>query len=310
MRSLIFVILLFSGSSALAQQRFLHTSAADSSASLRGFTPLRLAVLPEGETWPGASFSGRGLFGLHAYAVSGTGPSSDRANEAVAFGWNPLGRLLTSQPGFWWQYEWSYGQDGLPLFELNLDLLDSIARSPRRAVSYKLNRNTGTGLSADFAFNTVTFVDGSSSAGDALEGAWLYISPGADRLRTNLRTEFRKLVQHSVHSHSSHDALLRLPLERGTMFSARLFDSTTVTADSTAILLNSMEAGCTYTVKLRNDRSRSIRLTWEANLARKLHWDIREGAVHDIAAGETMIINIVTDAERNAFASVHGRFRE
>ncbi|MCZ7558214.1 MAG: hypothetical protein M5R41_17570 [Bacteroidia bacterium] len=310
MRTLIFVCILFSATSLRAQQRFLNASAADSSASLRGFTPLRLSVLPERESWPGASFSGRGLFGLHAYAVSGAGPTRDRANEAVALGWNPLGRLLPSQPGFWWQYEWSYGQDGLPLFELNLDLLDSISLSPRRAVSYKLNRNTGTGLSADFSFNTVTFVDGSSNAGDALDGAWLYIAPGADRFRANLRTEFRKLVQHTVHSHSSHDALLRLPLERGAMFSARLFDSTTVTADSTTILLNSMEAGCTYTVKLRNDRRRSTKLAWEANFARKLHWDMHEGTVHSIAPGETLIVIIVTDADRNAYASVHGRFRE
>jgi hypothetical protein len=310
MRYIIFALALFLSGSAIAQQRFLNTSAADSSSSLRGFTPLRLSVLPLRDAWTGASFSGRGLFGLHGYAVNGTGPTSDRANEAVAFGWNPLGRLQPSQPGYWWQYEWSYGQEGLPLFELNLDLLDSISLSPRRAISYKINRNTGTGLSADFAFNTITFADGSSNAGNALDGAWLYISPGADRLRNNLRTEFRKLVQHTVQSHASHDALLRLPLERGTMFTARLFDSTAVTSDSTTILLNSMEAGCTYTIRLRNDRNARTKLVWEANFARRLHWDLRDAAVQSIDPGETLIIIIVTDADRNAYASLHGRFRE
>jgi hypothetical protein len=310
MRYIFFAIILFLVDPCVAQQRFLNASSADSASSLRGFTPIRLSVLPEGDSWPGASFSGRGLFGLHAYAVSGTGPTSDRANEAVAFGWNPLGRLQPSQPGYWWQYEWSYGQEGLPLFELNLDLLDSISLSPRRALSYKINRNTGTGLSADFAFNTVTFSDGSSSAGDALDGAWLYISPGADRLRTNLRTEFRKLVQHTVHAHASYSARMTLPLERGTMYSARLFDSTAASTDSTTILLNSMEYGCTYTIKLRNDRTARTNLAWEANFGRRLYWDTRDGVVESIAPGETLIVIIQTDAERNAYASLHGRFRE
>ncbi len=310
MRAMLLLPFLLSTTVAIAQDEALRFSPADSLESVHGWTPLRFSTLPDEANWPRAGASGRGVFGLHTYAVPGSGPTRDRANEAVVIGWNPMGRLLPLQPGFWWQYEWGYNQDDAPLFELNLDVRDSTFLGIQRRISYKMNRNTGTGISADFAFNFISFSDGGPSAGGTLEGGWLQIAAGADRLRSNLRTEFRKIVQYTVHKHIGDGTTLRLPLERGVMYSARLIDSTTARSDSTHIILNSMESGTIYTVKLRNERPRPVRLTWSCTLGRNVFWDARDDAPTTIDRGETLVFTIVMDEERHAFAKVYGTFRE
>jgi hypothetical protein len=309
-RSLTTLFLLLCGYNLVAQPTPLHFQPSGQSQSLAGWSPLQLFPLPKNRHWQGAGLTDRAVFALHAYAVPGAGPTADRANEAVLLGWNPLGRLSPLQPGYWWQYEWSYGQNGLPLFELNLDVRDSISLGLRRSISYKMNRNTGTGLSADFAFNSVSFTAGNTNAGNTPEDAWLLVLPGHDRFRSNLRTEFRKIVQHTVHTLSSNTTTLRLPLERGIMFSARLDSDGGASADSTHVILNSMESGTMYSITLRNDRPTTVRLSWGTTLARSLLWDRRYHTPKMIESGETIVLVIIIDEARNAYARVHGIFRE
>jgi hypothetical protein len=224
-----------------------------------------------------------------------------------------MGALQPDQPGFWWQYEWGYGQESGPLFELNLDVRDSASLGNdgfARRISYKMERKSGKGVSADFAFDNVTFVSGERSAGDKLFGDFLQIAPRSNRMRVELRAEFRKLVQHSYIAHSTADARLFLPMERGTMFSARLIPLYGAVSDSTQIQLNDMQPGVTFTVKIRNQREYPVRLEWKPLTGRQLYWDTTRPVPDTIAAGETLVVRIITDEGIHAFGSVHGRFRE
>ena len=285
----------------------------DTTEGYTGYTALRLFPLPPGKGGPGAADDARGVFGLHAYSVPFRGPTEDRANEAVTFGWNPMGRLQPDQPGFWWQYEWGYGLMRVPMFELNLDVRDSASvdgEGYKRRISYKMERKTGRGISADFSFDNTTFVSGSRSAGDKLLNRYVQIAPGSDRFRVNLRADFRKLVQHAVISHSTADARLFLPLERGTMFSARLIPLYGAVSDSTQIQLNDMQAGVQFVIKIRNEREYAVRLYWKPLTGRQLYWDTGRPAPDSIGAGETLVVRIITDEGTHAFGSVHGRFLE
>lgn len=285
----------------------------DTTEAYAGYTALRLFPLPRGQAAPGAADKARGVFGLHAYAVPFRGPTEDRANEAVTIGWNPMGMLQPDQPGFWWQYEWGYGVARVPLFELNLDVRDSTSigdEAYKRRISYKIERKTGRGVSADYSFDNTTFVSGARSAGDKLLNRYVQIAPGSDRFRVNLRADFRKLVQHAVISHSTADARLFLPLERGTMFSARLIPLYGAISDSTQIQLNDMQAGVQFVIKIRNEREYPVRLDWKPLTGRQLYWDTGRPAPDSIDAGETLVVRIITDEGIHAFGSVHGRFRE
>lgn len=296
-----------------AQQRPLSFQPVDTVGAYHGYTPLRLFPIPSDQAWPGAANSGRGIFALHSYAVPYWGPTSERANEAVLIGWNPMGRLQAEQPGFWWQYEWGYGQKSGALFELNLDVRDSVSLGDKkglRRISYKMQRRTGTGISADFAFHNISFVQGTHSAGDRLRGNYLQISTRANRMRANINTEFKKLVQYAVLSHSTADAKLHLPAERGTQFSARLIPLFGAVSDSTNVVLNDMKPGTHYTVKIRNEREYDVHLTWEANTGRSLYWDHTRPSPARIARGETLIVRILMDEDLHAFGAVHGRYIE
>jgi|GEM_PF-2782264 len=319
MKSVLSVLLLITPvlcmplSTADAQDSPLHFHPIDTTEGYDGFTALRLFPLPPGQSGPGAADDARGVFGLHAYAVPFRGPTEDRANEAVTFGWNPMGRLQPDQPGFWWQYEWGYGKMRVPMFELNLDVRDSASvdgEGYRRRISYKMERGTGRGVSADFSFDNTTFVSGRRSAGDKLLDRYVQIATGSDRFRVNLRADFRKLVQHAVISHSTADARLFLPLERGTMFSARLIPLYGAISDSTQIQLNDMQAGVQFVIKIRNEREYPVRLDWKPLTGRRLYWDTTRAAPDSIDAGETLVVRIITDEGTHAFGSVHGRFRE
>jgi hypothetical protein len=296
-----------------AQQKPMTFAASDSSDALGGFTPLRLFPLPPGVAWPGAGLSDRGVFAIHAWAVPKTGPTEDRANEAVLMGWNPMGRLQPGQPGYWWQYEWSYGQKGTPLFELNLDVRDSAMLGDRpglRRISYKINRKTGIGVSADFSFQNVSFVEGNVSAGDKLPENYLQINTRSDRLRANLRADFRKIVQQAVLLSSSADNRLFIPCERGNIFNTRLIPIFGAVSDSTDIILNAMEMGARYTIKIRNEREYPVRLTWQATHGRRLYWDAQRPLPDELEVGTTLIVDILVDETYHAFGSVHGVFRE
>ncbi len=296
-----------------AQDDPLTFESPDTTAALQGFTPLRLFAIPRSDEWPGAGKSGRGIFAIHAWAVPKTGPTQDRANEAVLIGWNPMGRLQPDQPGYWWQYEWSYGQTGTALFELNLDVRDSMQLGNRpglRRISYKINRKSGQGISADFAFQNVSFVEGSTSAGDKLPENYLQINTRSNRLRANLRADFRKLVQQAVFTSSSADAKLFLPCERGNIFNARLIPLYGAVSDSTEVVLNAMEMGAKYTVKIRNEREYDVRLTWDATHGRRLYWDAQRALPEKVERGMTLIVEIFVDDTYNAFGSVLGMFRE
>ena len=314
MRSLLFfALVVFSHQVLIAQDTPLSFAPRDTIGGYQGFTALRLAPLPEDGEWPGAGCSGRGLFALHSYAVPYWGPTRDRANEAVLLGWNPMGRLQPEQPGFWWQYEWGYGQKSGPLFELTLDVRDSSTlggKSGLRRISYKMERESGEGVSADFAFDNISFVRGSQSAGDRLRGNYLQVSPRANRMRVALNMEVKNLLTYSVLSHSTADATLYLPLERGNQFRARLIPLYGAISDSTHVILNSMEPGAHFTIHIRNERGYAVALSWEAKQARKLYWDLSRPAPDRIDAGETLIVRIIMDGELHAFGSVHGRFRE
>lgn len=296
-----------------AQQKPLTFAPPDTTAALAGYTALRLFPLPPKIAWPGAGMSGRGEFSIHAWAVPNTGPTTDRANEAVLIGWNPMGRLQPDQPGYWWQYEWSYGQTGTPLFELNLDVRDSAmlgARPGLRRISYKINRKTGAGISADFAFQNVSFVEGSTSAGDKLPENYLQINTRSNRMRANLRAEFRKLLQQAVLANSTADNRLFLPCERGNIFDARLIPLYGAVADSTDIMLNAMEMGARYTLKIRNEREYTVRLTWNATHGRRLYWDAQRAVPEKLESGATLIVEILVDENYHAFGTMHGVFRE
>ena len=301
------------GRSVRAQDAPLLFAPADSTAALRGFTPLRLFALPPGVAWPGAGVSGRGQFAMHAWAVPKTGPTEDRANEAVLIGWNPMGRLQPEQPGYWWQYEWSYNQTGTPLFELNLDVRDSALLGNRpglRRISYKINRKSGVGISADFAFQNVSFVEGNTSAGDKLPENYLQINTRSNRMRANLRAEFQKLVQQAVLASSTTDAQMFLPLERANNFHVRLIPLFGAVSDSTAIILNGMEAGARYTVKIRNERDNAVRLTWQPTLGRRLYWDTQRPVPARLDSRATLLVDIFVDDNHRAFARVHGVYQE
>lgn len=285
----------------------------DTSAALQGYTPLRLFPLPPDVEWPGAGFTDRGLFAIHAWAVPKTGPTEDRANEAVLIGYNPMGRLAPMQPGYWWQYEWSYGQKGTALFELNLDVRDSAMLGQRpglRRISYKINRKTGQGVSADFAFQNVSFVEGGTSAGDKLPENYLQINTRSNRLRANLRADFRKLVQQAVFASSSADARLFLPCERGNVFNGRLIPIFGAVSDSTDIILNAMEIGAFYTIKIRNEREYPVRLTWQATHGRRLYWDLLRPLPEALEQGATLVVEIWVDENSHCFGRLHGVFRE
>jgi hypothetical protein len=301
------------GPSARAQDAPLLFAPADSTDALQGFTPLRLFALPRGMTWPGAGEHGRGQFALHAWAVPKTGPTEDRANEAVLIGWNPMGRLQPEQPGYWWQYEWSYNQTGTPLFELNLDVRDSALLGNRpglRRISYKINRKTGVGISADFAFQNVSFVEGNTSAGDKLPENYLQINTRSNRLRANLRADFRKLVQQAVLTSSTADATMFLPLERANNFHIRLIPLYGAVSDSTDIVLNGMEFGARYMIKIRNEREYAVRLTWQPTLGRRLYWDAQRPVPTALDSRTTLVVDIFVDDAHRAFATVHGVYRE
>ncbi len=296
-----------------AQQKPLLFAPSDSTDALHGYTPLRLFPLPPKLAWPGAGMSGRGVFAIHAWAVPKTGPTQDRANEAVLIGWNPMGRLLPEQPGFWWQYEWSYGQTGTALFELNLDVRDSAMLGERpglRRISYKINRKSGAGISADFAFQNVSFVEGGTSAGDKLPENYLQINTRSNRLRANLRADFRKLVQQAVFTASSADSRLFLACERGNIYNARLIPLYGAISDSTEVTLNAMEMGARYTLKIRNEREYAVRLTWKATHGRRLYWDAQRALPEKVERGMTLIVEIFVDDTYNSFGSVIGLFRE
>lgn len=285
----------------------------DTTEALQGYTPLRLFPLPRDVAWRGAGMSGRGLFAIHAWAVPGTGPTTDRANEAVLIGWNPMGRLQPDQPGYWWQYEWSYNQTGTPLFELNLDVRDSVklgARPGLRRISYKINRRTGAGISADFAFQNVSFVEGSTSAGDKLPENYLLINTRSNRLKANLRADFQKIVQQAVLSHSTADSKLFLPCERGNIFHSRLIPLYGEVADSTEVTLNAMESGARYMLKIRNEREYDVRLTWKATHGRRLYWDNQRPLPEKVGSRMTLIVEILVDENYDACARVFGVFRE
>lgn len=312
---LLVLLHLLSGSSASihAQDTPLLFAPADSTEALRGFTPLRLFALPPNFAWPGAGSSGRGLFAIHAWAVPRTGPTADRANEAVLIGWNPMGRLQPDQPGYWWQYEWSYNQTGTPLFELNLDVRDSAQLGDRpglRRISYKINRKSGIGISADFAFQNVSFVEGNTSAGDKLPENFLQINTRSNRMQVNLRGDFRKLIQQAVLSSSTADATMFLPLERANNFHVRLIPIYGAVSDSTAIVLNGMEAGARYTIKIRNEREYRVRLTWQSTLGRRLYWDTQRSVPSVLDSRATLLVDIFVDDTHRAFATVHGLYRE
>ncbi|MCB2206321.1 hypothetical protein KQI65_16375 [bacterium] len=305
-------ILLYT-SSLHAQDDNLYFHPADSVGTYEGYSPLQLLPMPPTLRWKGAAENGRGIFALHSYAVKHAGPTRDRANEAVLLGWNPMGRLQPDQPGYWWQYEWGYGQGGGSLFELNLDVRDSLSLGKRRGtrrVSYKMQRRTGTGVSADFAFHNISFVEGTKSAGDKLQGNYLQISTRSNRMRANINTEFKQLVQYSVLSHSTADSKLHLPMERGTQFTSRLIPLYGAVADSTTITLNDMKPGTHYTVKLRNEREYRVHLTWEANSGRKVYWDHDRPMPVSIGPRETIVVRIIMDEDLHAFASQFGRFLE
>jgi hypothetical protein len=295
-----------------AQQKPLLFIAPDTTTALGGYTPLRLFPLPPSITWPGAGASGRGVFAIHAWAVPKTGPTADRANEAVLIGWNPMGRLQPDQPGYWWQYEWSYGQTGTPLFELNLDVRDSAmlgARPGLRRISYKINRKTGAGISADFAFQNVSFVEGATSAGDKLPENYLQINTRSNRFRANLRADFRKIVQQVVLTTTTADGKLFLPCERGNIFSSRLIPLDGAVTDSTEVTLNAMESGARYTLKIRNEREYDVQLTWKATHGRRLFWDIQRPLPTKVESGTTIIVEIVVDENHDACGRIYGIFR-
>lgn len=313
MKVLPFLVLLLLAASLRGQDKPLLFAPSDTASALGGYTPLRLFPLPPKIAWPGAGKSGRGAFGIHAWAVPKTGPTEDRANEAVLIGWNPMGRLQPDQPGYWWQYEWSYNQTGTPLFELNLDVRDSAMLGDRpglRRISYKINRKTGVGISADFAFQNVSFVEGNVSAGDKLPENYLQINTRSDRLRANLRAEFRKLVQQAVLPVSTADNRIFLPLERNNIFSVRLIPLFGAVSDSTDVILNGMEIGARYTLKIRNEREYAVRLTWQPTLGRRLYWDAQRPLPATLERGTTLIVDILVDDGHRAFGSVHGVFRE
>ena len=313
MKFLLFVLFLLSAAPVCAQHAPLEFHPKDTTKGYHGYTPLRIHPLPRGKEWTGAADEGRGIFAVHSYAVPYWGPTRDRANEAVLIGWNPMGRLQADQPGYWWQYEWGYGQKSGPLFELNLDVRDSASLGQKpglRRISYKMERESGKGISADFAFNNVTFVRGSQSAGDKLRGHYLQISPRSNRMRANLNTEFNGLVQYTVSAFSSADTRLFLPLERGIMFSCRLIPLYGAISDSTNIMLNDMRPGVQYTIKIRNEREHAVDLTWEATSGRTLYWDTMRPAPDSIDQGETLVVRIIMDEGLHAFGSIHGRFRE
>jgi hypothetical protein len=312
MRSVIVLFLLCLHSPVGAQQ-LLTFHPADTLDGFHGYTPLRLFPLHPDSSWKGASVSGRGVFALHSYAVPNWGPTRDRANEAVTIGWNPMGRLQPDQPGFWWQYEWGYGQKHRALFELNLDVRDSASLGSKpgmRRISYKMDRKSGRGVSADFAFDNNTFVSGSRSAGDKLHENFLQIAPRANRMRTALNVEFSKLVRYTVFSHSSADTRLFLPMERGVMFSSRLIPLFGAVSDSTDIQMNDMQPGVQYTIKIRNERETGVTLSWTPTAGRRLYWDTSHAIPDHIDVNETLVVNVIMDEGLHAFASVHGRFRE
>ena len=313
MKLLLTSLLLFCAATLAAQDEPLEFHPPDTTAALRGYTPLRLFPLPPDIEWPGAGRTDRGLFAIHAWAVPKTGPTEDRANEAVLIGYNPMGRLQPEQPGYWWQYEWSYGQKGASLFELNLDVRDSAMLGQRpglRRISYKINRKTGMGVSADFAFQNVSFVEGNTSAGDKLPENYLQINTRSNRLRANLRADFRKIVQQAVLASSSADARLFLACERGNLFDGRLIPVYGAVSDSTDIVLNAMEIGAQYKIKIRNEREYPVRLTWQATHGRRLYWDLQRPLPDTLERGATLIVEIWVDGNSHCFARLHGVFRE
>jgi len=298
-------------SHAQSEELLFHPN--DTIPALHGYTPLRLFPSPPDLRWPGAALHDRGEFAIHSYVVPGVGPTTDRANEAVTIGWNPMGVLQPKKPGFWWQYEWNYGQTGMSLFELNLDVRDSTTLGDKpglRRITYKINRRSGVGISADLAFNNFTFVEGNRSAGDRLGGNFLLIATRADKMEANLRTEFGKIVRFTVQAYHSSGRTLKLPMERGVTFSARLIAASETPVDSTHIVLNSMETGAIYTIKLRNERPNMVRLSWATTHGRRLYWDRDKPRPDRIERGETLIFRIIMDEKLGAFATMHGRFTE
>jgi hypothetical protein len=224
-----------------------------------------------------------------------------------------MGRLQPDQPGYWWQYEWSYGQTGTPLFELNLDVRDSAllgARPGLRRISYKINRKTGDGISADFAFQNVSFVEGGTSAGDKLPENYLQINTRSNRFRANLRADFRKIVQQAVLASSTADSKLFLPCERGNIFYSRLIPLFGAVADSTEVTLNAMESGARYTLKIRNERGYDVQLTWKPTHGRRLYWDTQRPLPTKVESDMTLIVEIIVDDNYDACGRVFGVFRE
>ncbi|MFZ1729426.1 MAG: hypothetical protein WAV84_04785 [Bacteroidota bacterium] len=313
MKLFILSVLLLCAITLQAQDDPLNFYPPDTTGALHGYTPLRLFALPPSITWPGAGESGRGIFAIHSWAVPKTGPTEDRANEAVLIGWNPMGRLQPDQPGYWWQYEWSYNQTGTSLFELNLDVRDSVLLGERpglRRISYKINRRTGVGISADFAFQNVSFVEGGTSAGDKLPENYLLINTRSDRMTVDLRAQFHKVVQQAVLSSTSADDKLFLTCERGNIFYARLIPLFGATADSTEVTLNAMESGSRYMIKIRNERDHPVRLTWKATHGRRLYWDVQRPLPDRVENGTTLIVELLCDENYDACGKVFGVFRE
>ena len=156
----------------------------------------------------------------------------------------------------------------------------------------------------------VTSVEGNSSAGDKLPDNYLSINTRSDRLRSNLRADFRKLVQQAVLATSTADHRVFLPLERANNYHVRLIPIYGAVSDSTTVILNGMEIGARYTIKVRNEREYPVHILWQATLGRRLYWDALRPVPEILERGGTLIVDIFVDDTNRAFAAVHGLFRE
>ena len=245
----------------------------DSREAARGFQPLRLFALPAEAKGRMGTDEARGVFAVHAYSVEGAGPTADRSNEAVCIGWNPMGQLLAGQPGFWWQYEWGYRQADFELFELNLDVRDSLtlpADSFKRRISYKMDRSTGEGVGADFAFERITFQRGNRNAGSALQGNFLRLDLEDDIMDVAVRTHFRRPVIHQVHSFEVKGGTAGTPLSE----SDRIHISLVGEGSECVVSLIDAVNGGTSRIVIANLRKMPVSVRFSsADPAVKLFWN-------------------------------------